>query len=134
MSVKGDFSTLNRLKRNLRAMPVSLAHDVAQRTAPAVTRHAAASFNSGRTVYDAPRPPSVNGGPLTLRETGDTEKAIRFVANGRIVRVVISHRDKYGRPYVKYLVGKYEVLPMGRIPAHWQKTIAELVSATKVDL
>lgn len=128
MTVRGDYATLNRLKARLRAMPVSLAHDVAKRTAPAVTSLATSAFTSGRTVYDDPRPRGVDGQPLALRRTGDTEKTIRFVSNGRIVRCVLGTR------YAKYLIGKYAILPMGRIPARWQARIAELVANAEVAL
>jgi len=128
MPTSGDFSTLNRLKKNLRAMPVSFAHDVAKRTAPRVTSLATVAFTTGRTVYDEARPKGVNGQPLTLRRTGQTEGTIRFVANGRIVRCVLGTR------YAKFLVGKYGILPMGRIPARWQQHIAELVSQATVSL
>jgi hypothetical protein len=128
VTVRGDFDTLNRFKANLRRLPVSLAHDVAQRAAPDMTGLATSAYNSGRTVYDAPRPPSVNGGPLQLRRTGDTEKTLRFKADGRIVRCVLGTR------YAKYLIGKYGVLPMGRIPARWQARLVELVANAKVKL
>jgi hypothetical protein len=128
VSVKGDFSTLNRLKKNLRQMPVSMAHDVAQRTAPSVTSLTTIAFNSGRTVYGDARPRGVDGRALTLRRTGNTERTIRFVANGRIVRCVL------GPKYARFLVGKYQVLPMGRIPAEWQARIAELVASAEVEL
>ncbi len=128
MTTKGDFATLNRLKARLRAMPVSLAHDVAKRTAPRVTSLATVAFTTGRTVYDEARPKGVNGQPLTLRRTGQTEGTIRFVANGRIVRCVLGTR------YARYLIGKYAILPMGRIPARWQAQIAELVANSQVEL
>lgn len=128
MTVRGDFSTFNRLKKNLRALPLSLAHDVSQRAAPAMTSLATSAYNSGRTVYDAPRSPSVNGGPLRLHRTGDTEKTLRFKADGRIVRCVLGTR------YAKYLIGKYGVLPSGRIPARWQARLVDLVAEAKVTL
>jgi hypothetical protein len=124
----GDFGTLNRLKRNLRALPLSLAHDVAKRAAPDMTSFATSAYNSGRTVYDAPRPLGVDGNKLSLRRTGQTEGTLRFVANGRIVRCVLGTR------YAKYLIGRYKVLPMGSIPARWQARLVELVANAKVEL
>lgn len=134
VTTRGDFSTLNRLKKNLRALPISIAHDVAKRTAPAVTSLATTAFTSGRTVYDEARPRGVDGRPLTLHETGQTKETVRFVANGRIVRAVLAGKDKYGRKYQHFLVGLYRVLPMGRIPAHWQKRIRDLVAESGVEL
>jgi hypothetical protein len=51
---------------------------------------------------------------------------LRFAANGRIVRVVL------GKPYQKYLIGKYGILPQGKraIPANWTRTLNEIVSTT----
>jgi hypothetical protein len=128
VTTRGDFGTLNRLKQNLRALPVSLAHDVARRAAPAMTGLATGAYNSGRTVYDAPRPLGVEGNRLSLHRTGATEGTLRFVANGRIVRCVLGTR------YAKYLIGKYGVLPMGRIPARWQARLVDLVSEARVTL
>ena len=134
MTTRGDFSTLNRLKKNLRALPHSIAHDVAKRTAPAVTSLATTAFTSGRTVYDEPRPRGVDGRPLRLRQTGQTEETLRFVANGRIVRAVLAGKDKYGRKYQHFLVGLYGGVPMGRIPAHWQRRIRDLVAEYEAKL
>lgn len=128
MTTRGDLSTFNRLKKNLRALPISLAHDVAKRAAPNMTDFATGAYNSGRTVYDAARPLGVNGNRLSLHRTGDTEKTLRFKADGRIVRCVLGTR------YAKYLIGKYGVLPSGRIPARWQARLAELVANAKVKL
>jgi hypothetical protein len=93
-----------------------------------MTSLAETAFNSGRTVYDAPRPVGVDGRPLKLRRTGDTEKTLRFKADGRIVRCVLGTR------YAKYLIGKYAVLPMGRMPARWQARLVDLVADAKVVL
>jgi hypothetical protein len=88
--------------------------------APALSGAAGAAYDSGRTAYNTPRPVGVNGNALALHRTGDTREAVRFVANGTILRCVL------GTPYARYLIGKYAILPASKaaIPAGWRALIA----------
>ena len=108
------------LKSALKAMPLSLAHDVASASAPGLTQRTQGAYDGGKTVYGEARPAGVDG-PLTLERTGSTRSAVRFVANGRIVRCVLPTK------YAKYLVGKFKILPNGAMPAEWSRYLAELV-------
>jgi hypothetical protein len=125
LKVSGN-STLGKLKANLRALPVSIAHEVAASAAPGLTQRTRGAFNSGQTVYGEARPAGVNGEPLSLEQTGATKKTLQFVANGRIVRCVL------GTPYAKYLIGKYKVLPNGAMPAEWSRYLAGEVARVKL--
>lgn len=118
-------AALHKLKDDLRKLPVTLAHDVAQGTAPALTGKAQSDFDSGRTVYDEPRPTGVDGGFLDLYLTGATKRSLRFSASGRIVRAVLSQR------YMKYLIGKYRILPNGPLPVSWSRKIDEVFDREK---
>jgi hypothetical protein len=126
MAVRGDLSKLSKLKRDLRELPLTVAHSVAQRAAPAFTSLSQQAYGGNVSVYGDPRPPGVNGSPLTLERSGATKRQLRFTANGTIVRCVL------GTPYAKYLVGKYSILPNGRLPVAWSRKLGELVSQTKV--
>ena len=129
MPLKGDLSSLRALKARLRQMPVTVAHSVAQRAAPAITELATQAYDGNRSVYGEPRPAStVDGHELTLERTGATRRALRFVANGTIVRCVLGTR------YARYLVGKYGVLPNGALPVRWADRLAQVVAATKAEL
>lgn len=125
MALRGDLSSIRGLKSSLRALPLSVAHSVAQRAAPAMTELTLAADQAKRTVYGEARPAGVNG-PLSLFRTGRTRSTMRFVSNGTIVRCVL------GTPYAKYLIGKYSILPNGALPVAWSRKLAELVAATKV--
>lgn len=125
MALKGNLSSIKGLKTRLQTLPVTIAADVSKRAAPALSTLTANAFSSGRTVYEEARPASVNGGPLTLVKSGATRDALKFVAVGTIVRCVL------GPKYSRYLIGKYSVLPMGALPAHWSRKLAQLVSETK---
>lgn len=124
--LKGRVGALSTFKKQLQALPLSLAHDVAQSSAPGLTARTRTAYASGQTVYGEPRPAGVNG-PLDLRETGTTERTLQFVANGRIVRCVL------GTKYAKYLIGKYKILPNGGMPAEWSRYFAELVANAKAE-
>lgn len=126
LRVRGN-STLGKLKANLRALPISVAHEVAAASAPGLTARTVQAFDGGRTVYGEPRPPAVDGGALSLEQTGATRKTMQFVANGRIVRCVL------GTPYAKYLIGRYKILPNGAMPAEWSRFLAELVERAKAE-
>lgn len=122
-SLRGDFSSLARLKSNLRAMPLSVAHDVAQTAAPNLTDLTQRDYDSGRTVYGEVRPQGVSG-PLTLEATGATRRQLHFTATGTVVRCVL------GTKWARYLIGKYSILPNGAMPVEWQKRLSELASAS----
>lgn len=120
--------SLRDLKTSLRRMPISLAHSVASRAAPAITGLAVDAYHSGRTVYGEPRPAGVDGQALTLQRSGATLATLRFIAAGTIVRCVL------GTPYARYLIGRYGILPSGPLPAAWDRRIAALVRSTEAPL
>jgi hypothetical protein len=119
--VAGGNNPFASLKAALKRMPVSLANDVAQASAPGLTLRTRGAYDGGKTVYGEARPAGVDGGALTLEKTGATKAAVRFVANGRIVRCVLPTK------YAKFLVGKYKILPNGAMPAEWSQYLAGLV-------
>jgi hypothetical protein len=123
--LKGDISSLRALKSRIKNLPLSVAHDVAQRAAPVLTSATREAFDSGRSVYGEPRPLGVDGQALDLRRTGATAAQLRFVSNGTIVRVEL------GPSYARYLIGKYGILPNGALPADWSKKLGVLVHETK---
>lgn len=124
--LKGDLSSLRGLKARIRTLPVSVAHSVAQRAAPALTALTVQAFDGDRNVYGDARPQSkVDGRPLTLEQTGATRRTLKFVANGTIVRCVLGTR------YAKFLVGRFKILPNGALPTQWSDRLAELVRDTK---
>lgn len=126
MALRGDLEKITDLKKRLRALPTSLAHDVAQRGAPKLTQNTRQAFTSGNSVYGEQRPLSVDGNALTLRDTGTTERMLAFTASGSIIRAVLA--TKYGR----YLV-RYGILPNGRMPAGWSADLGALVKATNFE-
>jgi len=127
MGVRGDFSTIARFKSNLNAMPLSVAHDVASRAAPEINKLAQGAFHAGQTVFDEPRPAGEGGKFLTLHKTGATERELRFVSVGTIVRCVLGPR------YSKYSIGKYKILPIRALPSKWSAKLRELVATSKVE-
>lgn len=128
MGLKGDLGSLKGMKASLKKLPVSLAHAVSKRAAPALTGLTTQAFHSNKTVYGDARPAGVDGNPLSLVKSGRTQRTLEFVANGTIVRCVL------GTNYARYLIGKYGVLPNGaRLPAEWSRKLGEIVSTTKVE-
>jgi len=122
-------AALADFKRQLREFPLSLAHDIAQRAAPAITDQATSAFDAGNTVYGEARPRSVYGHPLTLLgPKAVTRKTIKFVSNGTIVRCVL------GTKYAKYLIGKYGILPNGYLPESWSRRLDGLLASATVQL
>lgn len=130
-ALKGDLSKLRTIRDNLRALPKTLAADVAVKAAPVLTTEAQVSFDSGQSVYGVARPLGVDGNALTLRgETGDTERAVRFYALGS--QVLTPEFPKYFR----FLIGKYAVMPGGNaaIPVSWKAILDRLTHETKAKL
>ena len=125
--IKGN-AGFSDLKAQLKKIPLSLAHDVAQRAAPTTTRLTQVAYAAGKQVYGEPRPVGEGGRVLDLDQSGLTKRTLRFVASGTIVRCVL------GAPYMRYLIGKYKVLPNNAIPAEWDRALNALVEAAKVQL
>lgn len=121
MGLRGDISHIAKLKGAIRDLPKTVAHDVAQRAAPAMTSLTRNAFTSAETVYGEPRPAGKGGALLTLHKTGATEAQLRFVSVGTIVRCVL------GPKWARYLIGKYGILPNGALPAKWSKRLGEIV-------
>jgi hypothetical protein len=113
------------MKASLRALPRSVAHQVAQRGAPKLTALTREAFDGNRNVYGDARPAGVDGQPLTLVKSGATRAALKFTANGTIIRAVLGTR------YAKYLIGKYGILPNGALPVKWSRALAEIVKEAK---
>jgi hypothetical protein len=116
---------MKALQKNLRKLPITIAHDIAQRAAPKMTDLTRGDFDAGTTVYGQPRPRGVDGAPLDLERTGATRRALMFTATGMIVRAVL------GTKYARYLIGKYDILPNGALPVKWRAELQKLVSETK---
>lgn len=97
------------------------------------SRLAREAFARGEDVYGKPRPPGVAGNMLDLVATGLTSGSIGFEARGNRVRSTISNAN-----YVRFLIGKYRILPNGRLPDAWvqeaNRTIQRLFHARGVRL
>jgi hypothetical protein len=128
--VRGNgFASIKAMKANLRALPVSLAHEVTQKAAPAITDLTRNAFAAKQSVYGEARPSSkVDGHPLALYRTGAVQGALRFVASGTILRCVL------GPKYARFLIGKYGILPNGALPSSWSRKLSEITHTTKVAL
>jgi hypothetical protein len=117
-------SSLAKIAKSLRALPLRLGQDVAREAAPELTGLAQASYNAQETVYGDARPQGKDG-PLTLHKTGKLQSGVKFTAIGTIVRAVLTV------PYARYNI-KYGILPRGGsiMPTAWSEAIADLVHAT----
>lgn len=130
MSLKGNVSDLRKLSKRIKGVPLVVVHDVANRAAPTISEKARNAFTAGVTVYGNPRPRGKGGETLSLYKGGETFRRLRFTVTGTIIRCDIS---KAG-PHAKYLIGKYRILPMGKMPVVWAKTLERIVAEVKVQL
>lgn len=121
-NMAAGITSLNRLRGAIKALPLRIRTAVAKDAEAILTREVQDAYDGGQTVYGVARPLSkVTGQPLTLQKTGATRRDLSFVAVGTIVRAVL------GRKYQRYLVGKYQVLPSGLLPAVWREKIEKVV-------
>lgn len=127
MALKGNPATLRDLRGKLKAFPRTLAAKVATESAPAITGLAQQAYDSGQTVYGAARPKGVDGQPLALERTGAARRDVRFTAIGTTVRCSL------GPKYARYLVGKYQILPISALPAAWRAKLGEIVKKAGPD-
>lgn len=126
-ALKGDLSKLQRLRDVVREVPRAIAADVAKRGAPVLSADLQGNYEAQRSAYGAPNPDGVDGRQLTLHETGATAAALRFVAAGTSIQT------PGFPPYLRFLIGKYRVLPNGNqaIPETWRKVLADAVRSYK---
>lgn len=114
--------TINALKRALRNMPITASARIAARAAPVMSGLAGDAYDGQRTVYGSPRPRSVEGKPLDLVRTGASRRAMKFIATGRDIRTARLPS------YTRYLIGKYDVLPNGPLPATWRERLTAIAA------
>ena len=117
--------TIQDLKAKIRALPVTLAAEVAKQGAPLMTELTDQAFDQGQTVYDDARPLGVDGQALSLKKTGRTRSQLRFERTGTRIRCVLPSK------YARYLIGKYSILPNGALPVRWSKAMAEIVKKVR---
>lgn len=119
--------SINSLKRALRNAPLTVTARIAARAAPAMSDLAQDAHASGRTAYGSARPRGVDGEALTLDRTGETRRALSFVATGRDIRTTRLPR------YAKYLIGKYSILPNGPLPVAWRERLRDIAARVLYD-
>lgn len=115
-----NIATVDKLRTTIKALPLRIRTAVARDAAEVLTWSIREQYDAGRTVYDTPRPLSVDGDKLTLKKSGTTRATLSFVTVGTIVRAQLSTK------YSKYLVGKYKVLPQ-RLPIAYSEALQKIV-------
>jgi hypothetical protein len=118
-------ATIKDLKAKIKALPVTLAAEVAKQGAPLMTQLTDQAFDGGRTVYDDARPLGVDGQALSLKKSGRTRSQMRFERVGTRIRCVLPSK------YARYLIGKYSILPNGALPVHWARALTEIVKKVR---
>lgn len=127
-AIRQGNAALGALKRTLKTLPTVLAIDVAARAGPALTDLTRDANSSRRNVYGDAYPTGADGQQLTLHRTGAVAGSLAFRVAGTTVRAVLNES------YAKYLIGKYNILPNGAMPAAWRSKLDALVKETKVSL
>ena len=117
---KGPPDPFGYFKQRLRKMPVTVAHETAKRASPALTQLTQTAYRSGKTVREQARPLGVGGDRLSLMKSGAVASHLRFETLGRVTRCFIP------TDYARYLIGKYEILPMGSIPTAWFRRLEQI--------
>lgn len=124
---KGTKSIRN-LNKWLVTKKQEVANAIAARAATTISAMALASFNSRQTVYGDARPEGKHG-PLSLFDTGKARDSLVFTADGGSkIRAVLAAE------YVRFLIGKYRILPIGNaaIPYKWTEAINR-IGAEEID-
>ncbi|OFV81995.1 MAG: hypothetical protein A2Y78_00225 [Acidobacteria bacterium RBG_13_68_16] len=117
MKIRGP--SMREIQASIKRLPITVAHEVATRGAPALTARLQADFDSGRTAYGQPRPLTSAGRVPDLVETGRTRAELAFDSAGTVLRV------KLGTPWAKYLI-RFGILPSGAraaMPTAWRKAL-----------
>lgn len=130
VTLKG--TSIRDFKTRLKALPLSVAHEISQQAAPMLTAFLQEANAARVNVYGDPYPRSLDdrrdGEQLTLVATGTTRRQLRFVVDGTLIRCALGPR------YAKYLIGKYKILPIGdrtSMPVNWLRALDELVQTVQ---
>lgn len=117
----------SNIRDAIKTLPSRLANAVAMKSAPGLTSAARKDYQRGRNAYGDKRPLGVRGNALTLNESGDTFRTVRFRRSGTIVEAVL------GTQYARFLIGKYKILPASReaVPANWKRLLDRIVAEVK---
>lgn len=113
--------SLAQVNARLRALPARVAQEVTREVAPKITAQLRADYDAGRTAYGQARPAGKDGQALDLVETGAVRAGLAFAAEGTRLSCPLP------TDYTKYLIGKYQILPISRsvLPASWSRIIHE---------
>jgi hypothetical protein len=125
---KREGPSFREIKARMARETIGIETDVARAVAPYLTALARSDFAAGRNAYGEPRKPGFHG-RVTLVDTGAMFELLRFVSFGRILRCAL------GTPYAKYMIGRFEVLPIGDrtgVPPRWATLIDTALSAVRL--
>jgi hypothetical protein len=120
--LRGNPGLLRQVGARLQAMPKTVQAEVAWQGSPVCTELAQGAFDSGQTVYGEARPKGVHGQTLSLVGEGDARGSLNFVATGTQIRCTLGPR------HMKYLIGKYKILPNNALPFRWRSKLNEIVA------
>jgi hypothetical protein len=127
--VRKTKGSIDKIVASYKELTTSMRHTVARESAPRVTTLADRNFDASLTVYDQSRSSMkwAAGKQLSLHKTGLTRNTLRFQESGTLVRCVLA------KNYMRYLIGKYEILPPGNkyIPPKWRAAIDSIVRKVK---
>ena len=119
-----NLQNIRRMRRDMEALSVDAARQVADRGATELTAQARAAFSSGQSVYGV-------GRSVTLVDTGNVRDTIAATTDGqRYIRFPMapdtSRRVASKGPYMRYLIGRYGILPSGtgqEMPHTWHASM-----------
>lgn len=122
-------TSIGKLRKAIKEFPLSVRESIARDAHGWLTNETRDAFFSGRTVYETPRPASVDrrhtGEPLSLigpaRNGRHVLQDIGWTNTGTIIRALLNQR------YARYLVGQYKILPNNKLPASWQEHLESLL-------
>lgn len=118
--LRGNPGLLKQLGSRLTQLPKTVQAEVARQGAPVVTALAQGAFDAGQTVYGDPRPQGVDGGPLSLVKSGSVRGSLNFVATGTQMRCQL------GPKHMRFLIGKYKILPNNALPFRWRAALNDV--------
>lgn len=128
----GNLAGFNNLRKRLLEIPRAAAIDVARLGAGALTVDATSAYDSGQTIYGSARP-----GGVDLVATGNVRNHMMAVSDGGTrIRFPMApdttKRVKSKGPYMKYLIGKYSILPAGAraaLPGSFRNSLNRIAAA-----
>lgn len=121
-----DLAGIDQVRRRLDRVTKGLRVRTAASLAREFTRLTREAYDGGRQVDGSPRPLGVKGNRLTLVQTRETRRGLRYTSTAGAVSIRLAGASQY--------LLKYGILPTTQLPQRWTRAASAVAQRIAADL